>query len=136
MARKLYVYLLVAAVAVTGCSGSGKTGEPRTVEIQAGNMLFVTREISLEKGQPVKLVLKNQDIQLHDFSIDKIPAKVKDEDGGSHDMRGKMPDLHLSAEAGKAATVEFTPTAKGTYNFYCTVAGHREAGMQGTLVVE
>jgi plastocyanin len=33
----------------------------------------------------------------------------------------------------KDLTVSLTP---GTYKFYCTVPGHRQAGMEGTLVVK
>jgi uncharacterized cupredoxin-like copper-binding protein len=33
----------------------------------------------------------------------------------------------------KNLTVSLTP---GTYKFYCTVPGHRQAGMEGTLVVK
>jgi plastocyanin len=35
--------------------------------------------------------------------------------------------------ATKTVTVSLTP---GTYKFYCTVPGHRQAGMEGTLVVK
>jgi plastocyanin len=50
------------------------------------------------------------------------------------------------AQAGKVlgATPTFTGGSKsltltlapGTYTFYCSVPGHRQAGMQGTLVVK
>jgi plastocyanin len=33
----------------------------------------------------------------------------------------------------KTLTLNLTP---GTYKFYCTVPGHRQAGMEGTLVVK
>ncbi|KRT67293.1 MAG: hypothetical protein XU08_C0004G0001, partial [candidate division WWE3 bacterium CSP1-7] len=32
--------------------------------------------------------------------------------------------------------IEFDATTAGTYEIYCAVAGHRESGMVGTLVVE
>lgn len=40
------------------------------------------------------------------------------------------------ALAGKHATVEFTPTTKGTYTMFRIIPGHREAGMVGKLIVE
>ncbi|MDA0302102.1 MAG: plastocyanin/azurin family copper-binding protein [Chloroflexi bacterium] len=43
--------------------------------------------------------------------------------------------MHVAAEAGRVAEIEFTPTQAGTYVFYCTVPGHREAGMEGKLIV-
>ena len=51
-------------------------------------------------------------------------------------MGGMEPELHVAALMGQMATLEFTPTKPGTYEFFCTVAGHKEAGMKGTLVVK
>lgn len=32
--------------------------------------------------------------------------------------------------------MRFTPMEAGEYEFYCSVEGHREAGMKGKLIVE
>ena len=44
--------------------------------------------------------------------------------------------VHVAAAPGATGTVDFTPSEAGTYEFYCTIEGHKEAGMVGTLVVE
>jgi uncharacterized cupredoxin-like copper-binding protein len=135
--------LVLAAAALSGlvlagCSSSGSSNaNPVTVNETMESLTFGQKELTVQKGQPVKLVVANKDSQLHDFSIDKIPAKVQEEhSGGDHDMGGKKPDVHVSVDAGKAGEVTFTPTEAGTYTFYCTVPGHKDSGMVGKLIVK
>lgn len=44
--------------------------------------------------------------------------------------------VEVDARPKTSATGEVTPAAPGTYEFYCSIPGHREAGMKGTLVVQ
>ncbi|MDP3767887.1 MAG: multicopper oxidase domain-containing protein, partial [Dehalococcoidia bacterium] len=44
-------------------------------------------------------------------------------------------ELHVAADPGGTAVLEFTPTETGDFVFYCTVEGHRESGMEGTITV-
>ena len=37
--------------------------------------------------------------------------------------------------AGKSGTATFAAPGAGTYQYYCAVPGHKEAGMTGTLQV-
>ena len=125
----------VASLVLAGCSSA--TASARTVEVSSTGMNFDVKEITVAKGQPVKLVYNNKDIQLHDWSIDKIPAEVKDSHGDDHEHSDKnQPVVHVAADASKSGTVEFTPTKAGSYAFYCTVPGHKESGMLGTLIVK
>lgn len=45
----------------------------------------------------------------------------------------ELADSELIAESETSVSAELAP---GTYTFYCTVPGHREAGMEGTLTVK
>jgi uncharacterized cupredoxin-like copper-binding protein len=125
---------LVLAAALAGCTSSGQPAE--TVTVVAEGMTYAPKEITLVKGQPVKLVFQNKDSMLHDLSIDKIDANVKEGHGADHGHGHSDADLHVAADAGKSGDVIFTPKEEGTYTFYCTVAGHKEAGMVGTLIVK
>ena len=49
---------------------------------------------------------------------------------------GTAPMLHVAVGIGSTGTLQFTPSTPGTYQFICTVAGHKEAGMVGTLIVK
>jgi plastocyanin len=45
-------------------------------------------------------------------------------------------ELAVSDVIGKGKTSVSAELAPGNYNFFCTVPGHREAGMEGTLTVK
>ncbi|MCC7359960.1 MAG: cupredoxin domain-containing protein [Anaerolineales bacterium] len=136
--------LLRVALAVAGllgaCSGAAPTAAPLAVTVQAFQMTYQPPTLELQAGQPVKLTLQNDDVVDHDFSIQTIPLEMMSatpEPMAGHDMThvADQPELHVSALSNTAGTVEFTPTTPGTYVYFCTVAGHQAAGMQGTLVV-
>ncbi|MDF2626557.1 MAG: Cytochrome c oxidase, subunit copper domain [Symbiobacteriaceae bacterium] len=136
---KMWIKVALAAAAMAalvGCS-SKAAGPAEVVTLKVEGYSFGQKEIALQKGKTYQLVLDNKDVQLHDFSIDKIAVKAEHaNDNHGHDMGGKKPDLHVAADAGKSGTVTFTPTAAGSYTFYCTVDGHKDAGMVGKVVVK
>ena len=131
--------LLIATLALAACGGPA---QKTTLEISldAKDIAFGTTAIEVAAGQPVKLLLKKTGALEHDFSILEIPLANKVEQGeaaGGHNMNmGVDPQLHVAAAPGKSAIIKFTATKPGTYEFYCTTAGHKEAGMIGTLVIK
>jgi uncharacterized cupredoxin-like copper-binding protein len=94
---------------------------PQAVEIRSTDALrFEPATITVKKGTPVRVTLTNSSALEHDWVVDNLD--------------GKKIQMHAAPKA--TATVEFTPTAPGTYEFYCSIPGHREAGMKGTLTVQ
>lgn len=88
----------------------------RRIEVEATSFAFDPDEIRVESGEDIAIVLTSVDI-LHDFTIDEL-------------------DAHVAADGGETEEGGFTADETGEYAYYCSVAGHREAGMEGTLVVE
>ena len=129
---------LVAAV-VAACSSPP---EPQPVTLTAKNMTFSPSSFEATAGTPVVLTLVNEDALEHDFSILEIPVEsVSEPDtvSAEHEMEmgpaAAEPVLHVAVEPNETNELTFTPTKPGNYEFYCTVPGHKEAGMVGTMTV-
>jgi len=131
--------LIAAALALTACSAATSTpAQPVEVTLEAKEFAFSPAAIEVMAGQPVRLTLHNMGTLDHDFSIAAIPMAMPPaiENGGMDmDHSGDLPEMHVATMMGQSNTVEFTPTEPGAYEFFCTVAGHKEAGMVGQLVV-
>ena len=139
MRRFLIPLLLLTSLALAACSG-GSSG-PNEIVVKAEALKFSPATIEVTAGQPVKLTFENADSLDHDLSIMEFPMAnmgATAEPMAGHDMSNmtEEPELHIVAVMGATSSFEFTPTKPGTYEFFCTVAGHKEAGMKGTLVVK
>jgi plastocyanin len=94
-------------------------------------------------GGTLKLTADSTDLAYDTTSLSSKAGKVTidftNPSALEHDVaieqNGKqLADSELVANGATAtATAELAP---GTYTFYCTVPGHREAGMEGTLTVK
>lgn len=147
MKRYVLLALLVLSLVLAACGEGGTTEtapEPKAVTLIATDIAYDVEQIEAAVGQPVQLTLENQGVLEHDFSIVEIPlsgeVETLEEAGemADHDMGHEEdePDVHIAVPTTDRGTIEFTPAAPGEYVYYCTVSGHREAGMEGVLVVE
>ena len=96
---------------------------PVEVKVVATDLKFTPPTLQAKVGQPIKIVLDNKGVIEHDIAFPTIKA---DKPAAS---------LKAVAKPGQTVTLEFTPTAKGTYEYVCTIPGHKEAGMKGTITV-
>lgn len=105
-----------------GGKEEGGSGGGATVEFEAdpsGELAYTTTEASAEAGK-VTIDFKNPQSLTHDVAI---------ESSGGEEV-GKT---ELIGEGETSTAVNLKP---GKYTFYCSVPGHREAGMEGTLTVK
>jgi uncharacterized cupredoxin-like copper-binding protein len=134
---RLFVLALILTFTLAACSSAASRSiTPKTVTLTLNEFQFQPAEITANVGQPIKLVLKNNGTVLHDFVSTDAMVKVMEEHGAEHDMAGMETAMHAAIEAGQQSTLEFKAIQAGTYTFYCTVAGHKEAGMVGKLIVK
>jgi plastocyanin len=102
----------------TGGDTGGGGGSTVSFTADPGGSLAFEEDSATATAGTVTLELTNDSSVPHDVQI---------EDGG---------DLGGTEEVtGGTATAEVELEA-GEYTFYCSVPGHREAGMEGTLTVE
>jgi len=96
--------------------GSPVAEGARRIEVTAQSFEFSPGEITVTSGEDVAIALTSEDL-LHDFTVDEL-------------------DAHVSADADETAEGGLRGDEPGRYTYYCSVPGHREAGMEGTLIVE
>lgn len=97
---------------VTDDAAAGASFEVHTVDIS-----YDPKELTVPANTDVTITIINDGALQHDFHIDEL---------------GVASDL---LNGGESTTVTLN-AAPGTYEYYCSVTGHREAGMVGTLTVE
>ncbi len=119
----LLAVTLGVVLALSGCGSSGSSGSgykvvpgARVIAVQAQSFSFSPSTITIKAGEDVTIKLTATDT-FHDFAVDKGVGTVVSADGGS------------TKEGGLKITKAVT------YTFYCTIPGHRQAGMEGKLVV-
>lgn len=134
---------LVAASMLAACGATGgASSATQSLTVTTKEFAFAPAQLTVTSGQPVELTLQNTGAVEHDWSVREIGLAgnptATGETGGGH-MTGDMhdaPKLHVAAGPGAQGRLTFIPSKAGTYEFLCTVAGHKEAGMVGTLMVK
>ena len=108
--------ILVAAIPREAGAGVSPEALARLPALGIPGMRFDQKKLMVKAGETVALRLDNAHSTPHSFDIDAL-------------------DVHVPVAAGAQSLILFTPTQPGVYTFYCSLPGHREAGMEGTLVV-
>jgi uncharacterized cupredoxin-like copper-binding protein len=100
--------------------------------IQTDDFAFSPNLITVKTGEKVTLVLDNVDNIEHDLEIIGLDVEIVDtENEHHHDQTENM--IHIHSQPGSKQTITFKPTKPGTYQYVCTIPGHKESGMIGTM---
>lgn len=111
LAMAFVIPLSARTVDATGGSGV------KEISVTNRGLVFDVSEIRVNAGDTVRVTYTNGGGR-HDWVVDEFEgAKTR------------------VISAGQSQTVEFVANRAGTFEFYCSVPGHRQAGMYGTFVV-
>ncbi len=119
----------------------GIAGEPkavtRTITVSmTDKMRFSPDKMDFKQGDTLKLVLRNDGKQLHEFVIG---TRKELEDHAA--LMLKFPTMEHSepymahVPPGKTGQIIWTFNKAGNFEFACLIAGHFQAGMVGTITV-
>ncbi len=103
-------------------SSSGSGGSSSTLKFEAdpnGELAYTSTSETAKAGN-VTVEFKNPQALTHDVAIEDSSGK-------------EVGATELIADGSDTTSVDLKP---GTYTYFCTVPGHREAGMEGTLTVK
>ena len=105
-----------------GTAEGGTAGSASVVDIETPegtDLAYTTDEASAKAGE----------VTINFTNVQAIPHDVAIEDEGG----AELAKTEVITETTASTKVELEPA---DYTFFCTIPGHREAGMEGTLTVE
>ncbi|HKT84038.1 MAG TPA: plastocyanin/azurin family copper-binding protein, partial [Solirubrobacterales bacterium] len=103
-------------------NSGGGGGSASTLKFEAdpnGQLAYTTTSATAKAGE-VTIEFNNPQSLTHDVAIESSSGE-------------EVGATELIADGSDSTTVDLKP---GTYTFYCSVPGHREAGMEGKLTVK
>ncbi|MGI8421898.1 MAG: plastocyanin/azurin family copper-binding protein [Gaiellaceae bacterium] len=118
MRRLLPVLVTIAAIA-GGTASAASAATTNVVHLSApvSGLRYDQKTVHAHAGR-IKIVFLNRSTLKHNVNVES----------GEHEL-GK------SSTIGRATTTFSVTLKPGKYNFYCSVPGHEDAGMRGTLIV-
>lgn len=137
---------LVALVAIYSCQVLPALAVPLPVatpselKISLGNtaneLTFFPSQIQLVAGKKYKLLLSNPSPQKHYFTAREFASNswTQKVDAGNVEIKGAIQELELRPSTNAAWVL--VPMKPGSYQLRCTIPGHTEAGMTGTITIE
>jgi hypothetical protein len=110
-------FLTSYVAAAGGGGGAAIAAIPTTTAIQvAEGTKYLTTSYEMTSSDVLGLFVVNKDSFAHSFDIDSL-------------------NVHVQVPANATVAVAIKPTGAGTLEFYCSIPGHKEAGMAGTVTV-
>ena len=138
--------LALASIALVACGSSGSTTTTTPTGGAAGGgsgastggggaVASQTVKLSTDPGGQLKYTTDSLSTKSGNVTIDLDNTQALQHDVAVEDSSGTVLGKSDLVAQG-TASVTLDNLKPGTYTYFCTVPGHRQAGMQGTLTVK
>ena len=104
-------------VASSTSAGAAAAESPASTAALTAKDTKFSGGLAATSDQVLGVFVTNKDAYAHAFDVDTL-------------------GIHVPLPAGATTFVALKPTAAGTLEFYCSVPGHRDAGMTGVITVQ
>jgi uncharacterized cupredoxin-like copper-binding protein len=114
--------------------------KPIELKISLGNptneLKFFPDRLQLVAGKKYNLLLSNSSPQKHYFTAREFASNswTQKVDAGNVEIKGAIQELELRPNT--TAAWVLVPMKSGNYQLRCTIPGHTEAGMTGTITIK
>jgi plastocyanin len=132
--RVSLIVLLTAALALglAACGGGDEESEPAATGGGGGGAGETTLQLAADPGGALEF-----DETSLTAPAGNVTIELTNDSGVLHDVVVSGGSVKEASEQITEGTTSVTADLEpGTYAFYCSVPGHRPAGMEGTLTVE
>ena len=125
MRRRGRAATALAAAVLGACGGGGGSADepesdparPPDIRVLAKEYRFDPADLTIDAGRPSVVAVEN---------IGSIP----------HDLAVKDAGFKVTVARGQTRQKTLTVGKPGSYEIYCSLPGHKSAGMRGTLTVK
>ena len=120
----IVLFSLMATMLLVACGGGGSSpalAAGRIIAIDAAEFAYTPNKFDAKVGEKLTFKITNKGTLDHSLVIAGADGAVI---------------TRVDVKLGSTATLDFTPSKAGTYQFYCDVPGHKESGMTGTINVQ
>jgi uncharacterized cupredoxin-like copper-binding protein len=138
----LLLLALLLTLLLSACGGAKEETISQHIIVEANEFSFSPADLTVKAGETVEIEFKNLGSVEHDFNVEGLPIIGEVTAHGdqhklatTHEHNAAANPVHVLAKKGIMGYLIFTPSQAGEYQIVCTVAGHKEAGMVGKLIV-
>ncbi len=129
--KKLSILISLGLALIVILSACGASGGQTSYKMTMVDFGFQPMEFTAPANKSITITIVNNGSVEHDWVL---VSKTVTPPYGDKDKSNVLAQKTVSA--GQTATLTFTtPATPGDYEIICSVAGHLESGMQGTLHV-